>query len=105
MRHRRSVATARRLWMRHVVGHYPRVGVGGVLELVRIGDVAQGPDAGDAGLVVGVRLPGTQACTRLVATLCLSRRPSARLWMKWSPGGMAGSKERREGMARICLKS
>src|SRR5215471_18447521 len=40
------------------------------------------------------RFPLAYVCTRLAATLCLSRSPSAKLWVKLFPGGMPGSKER-----------
>lgn len=47
-------------------------------------------------------LPITQ--DRLTATLCLSGRLTARLWVKLPPGRVADSKERRQGTAKICLK-
>src|SRR5260370_10955876 len=42
---------------------------------------------------------------RLTATLCLSGRLTARLWVKPPPGVVADRKERRQGMAKICLKN
>ena len=42
---------------------------------------------------------------RLTATLCLSGRLLATLWVKPPSGVVADSKQRHHGMARICLKN
>ena len=46
-----------------------------------------------------------QRLDRPSATLCLSGRLSATLWVKPPPSVVAGDKERREGTAKLCLKN